>query len=75
LDYIDQTVEVYGKNAQKVEVAHTEPLKEELKSFLSSVTNDEEPKITGEDGIHALKVVLAAMKSAKKMTPVNMNEC
>jgi len=75
LDYIDQTVEVYGKNAQKVDVAHTEPLKEELKSFLSSVTNDEEPKITGEDGIHALKVVLAAMKSAKKMTPVNMNEC
>ena len=75
LDYIDQTVEIYGKNEQKVDVAHTEPLKEELKSFLSSVTNDEEPKITGEDGIHALKVVLAAMKSAKKMTPVNMNEC
>ncbi len=75
IDYIDQTVEVYGKNAQKVNVTHTEPLKEELKSFLSSVTNDEEPKITGEDGIHALKVVLAAMKSAKKMTPVNMNEC
>jgi len=24
LDYIDQTVQVYGKNAQKVEVTHTE---------------------------------------------------
>ncbi len=75
IDYIDQTVEVYGKNAQKVKVEHREPLKEELNSFLSAITRDEEPKITGEDGIHALKVVLAAMKSAKSRNPVNMNEC
>lgn len=75
IDYIDQTVEVYGKNAQKVEVEHKEPLKEELNSFLSAIINDEEPKITGEDGIHALKVVLAAKKSAKYKKPVNMNEC
>ena len=75
IDYIDQSVKVYGKNAQKVKVDHKEPLKEELNSFLSAVTNDEEPKITGEDGVHALKVVLAAMKSAKHKIPVNMNEC
>jgi len=74
IDYIDQTVQVYGKNAQKVNVAHKEPLKEELNSFLSCIVKDEEPKITGEDGIHALKVVLAAMKSAKSKTPINMNE-
>ncbi|MCE5215334.1 MAG: Gfo/Idh/MocA family oxidoreductase [Methanobacterium sp.] len=74
IDYIDQEVEVYGKNAQKVEVEHKEPLKEELDSFLSSIINDEEPRITGEDGIHALKVVLAAMKSAKSKKPINMNE-
>lgn len=74
IDYIDQAVKVYGKNAQKVHVEHKEPLKEELNSFLSAVINDEEPKITGEDGIHALKVVLAAMKSAKSKNPINMNE-
>ncbi|HTX61932.1 MAG TPA: Gfo/Idh/MocA family oxidoreductase [Methanobacterium sp.] len=74
IDYIDQAVKVYGKNAQKVNVKHKEPLKEELNSFLSSVVNNEEPKITGEDGIHALKVVLAAMKSAKSKKPINMNE-
>lgn len=74
IDYIDQTVQVYGKNAKKVHVTHKEPLKEELNSFLSCIVNDEEPKITGEDGIHALKVVLAAMKSAKSKTPINMNE-
>jgi UDP-N-acetylglucosamine 3-dehydrogenase len=74
IDYIDQTVQVYGKNAQKVNVTHKEPLKEELNSFLSCIVSDEEPKITGEDGIHALKVVLAAMKSAKSKKPINMNE-
>jgi len=75
IDYIDQKVEVYGKNEQKVHVEHKEPLKEELGSFLSAIINDEEPQITGEDGIHALKVVLAAMKSAKSKNPINMNEC
>jgi UDP-N-acetylglucosamine 3-dehydrogenase len=74
IDYIDQAVEVHGKNVQKVKVEHKEPLREELNSFLSAIKNDEEPKITGEDGIHALKVVLAAMKSAKSKNPINMNE-
>ncbi|HPX78544.1 MAG TPA: Gfo/Idh/MocA family oxidoreductase, partial [Methanobacterium sp.] len=74
IDYIDQAVKLYGKNAQKINVTHKEPLKEELNSFLSCIINDEEPKITGEDGIHALKVVLAAMKSAKSKDPINMNE-
>lgn len=75
IDYIDQAVEVHGKNEQKVEVEHKEPLREELNSFLSAIIHDEEPKITGEDGIHALKVVLAALKSAKSKNPINMNEC
>lgn len=74
IDYIDQAVKLYGKNAQKINVTHKEPLKEELNAFLSCIINDEEPKITGEDGIHALKVVLAAMKSAKSKDPINMNE-
>jgi UDP-N-acetylglucosamine 3-dehydrogenase len=75
IDYIDQTVKLYGKNARKVNVEHKEPLREELSSFLSAIDRDEEPKITGADGIHALKVVLAAMKSAKSKIPINMNEC
>lgn len=73
LDYIDQKVEVYGKNARNVRVPHHEPLMEELDSFLSAIINDEKPKITGEDGIHALKTVLAAMKSAKEKIPVNID--
>ena len=75
IDYIDQTVKVYGKNARKIDVEHKEPLREELNAFLLAIDRDEEPKITGADGIHALKVVLAAMKSAKFKIPINMNEC
>ncbi|WJI09225.1 Gfo/Idh/MocA family oxidoreductase [Methanobacterium sp. CWC-01] len=72
LDYIDQDVEIFGKNARKVRVPHHEPLMEELSSFLNSVIDDEKPKITGEDGMHALKVVLAAMESAKGKVPVDL---
>ncbi|MGC9516835.1 MAG: Gfo/Idh/MocA family oxidoreductase [Methanomicrobiales archaeon] len=72
LDYIDQTVDVYGKFTQKIGVAQKEPLKEELSSFLNSIINDEEPAITGEDGIYALKGVLAAMESAKMGKPVKI---
>jgi len=74
IDYIDQSVDVYGKFAQNVDIAHKEPLKEELNSFLHSIIDDKKPKITGEDGIYALKVVLAAMKSAKDNSPVKINE-
>jgi len=73
IDYIDQTVNVYGKSTQNVDVDYKEPLKEELSSFLSSISDGEEPKITGKDGIYALKVVTAAMKSAKDNLPVEIN--
>lgn len=65
-------MEVFGKNARKVRVPHHEPLMEELDSFLNAIIMDEKPKITGEDGIHALKTVLAAMKSAKEKIPVSI---
>jgi UDP-N-acetylglucosamine 3-dehydrogenase len=73
LDYIDQTVEIFGKNARNVRVPHHEPLMVELESFLNAIMLDEKPKITGEDGIHALKTVLAAMKSAKEKVPVKID--
>ncbi len=72
IDYIDQSIDVFGKFAQDVQINHQEPLKGEIKSFISSVMNDEEPEITGEDGIYALRVVLAAMKSARDHTPVKI---
>jgi len=74
VDYIDQSIEVFGKFAQDVEIQHEEPLKEEITSFLNSIINDETPEITGEDGLNALKMVLAANKSSKEHAPISLDE-
>ena len=65
VDYIKQSIEVYGKFAQDIQIKHEEPLKCELKSFLKTVVEEKEPIITGEDGLKALKMVIAANKSSK----------
>ncbi len=49
-------------------------MKEELRSFLTSVVNETEPEITGEDGLKALKMVIAATKSSKEHRPISFNE-
>jgi UDP-N-acetylglucosamine 3-dehydrogenase len=73
IDYIDQTVHVYGKYTQKIDIAHKEPLKEEINSFLETIVNNENPRISGDDGIYALKVVTAAMQSAREKKPIQIN--
>ena len=74
VDYIDQSIDVFGKFAQDVKIQHEEPLKEEITSFLNSIINDEEPEITGKDGLNALKMVLAAKKSSKDQVPIKLDE-
>jgi UDP-N-acetylglucosamine 3-dehydrogenase len=74
VDYIKQSIEVFGKFGQDVEIIHEEPLKGELKSFLNAVVNEEEPEITGEDGLKALKMVIAANKSSKEHRPISLDE-
>ncbi|MBQ6511098.1 Gfo/Idh/MocA family protein [Methanobrevibacter sp.] len=74
VDYIQQSIEVYGKFAQDIQIKHDEPLKGELKSFLTSVVEEKEPEITGEDGLKALKMVIAANKSSKEHRPISLNE-
>ena len=74
IDYIDQSIDVRGKFAQKVDITHSEPLVGELNSFLNSIINDEPVEISGEDGLNALKMVLAANKSSKEDVPVALEE-
>ena len=74
VDYIQQSIEVYGKFAQDIQIKHEEPLKGELISFLNSVVNGTEPEITGEDGLKALKMVIAANKSSKEHKPISFDE-
>lgn len=74
VDYIEQSIEVFGKFAQDINIKHEEPLKEELKSFLEAVDENKDPVITGEDGLNALKMVIAASKSSKAHKPISFEE-
>ena len=74
VDYIQQSIEVFGKFAQDIEIKHAEPLKGELASFLNAVATGAEPEITGEDGLNALKMVIAANRSSKEHKPISFDE-
>jgi len=45
-----------------------------LTSFLNAIVNNTEPEITGEDGLKALKMVIAANKSSKEHKPISFDE-
>jgi UDP-N-acetylglucosamine 3-dehydrogenase len=67
LDYIDQTVELHaGKWIRKAKIEKEEPLKRELEYFIDAVSNGKEMQPSGEDGIHALRVAMAAIESYNK---------
>lgn len=46
----------------------------ELDDFADSVLSDRPPEVTGQDGLHVLKVVKAAMVSADLKRPVELSE-
>jgi len=73
LDYITQeiTIETAGQTvAPRYEVK--EPLKLELQHFANSILNDREPMITGVDGLKAVQIAEAALKSARKGTAIRL---
>jgi len=49
-----------------------EPLYNELESFINSIITDNEPVVTGEDGLKALKICEAAILSAKKREHISL---
>ena len=65
LDYITQELTI--ENAREtVQPRYTvqEPLKLELQHFAKCITEKEKPLVTGEDGLEALKLAEAALKSS-----------
>ncbi|MBS7621188.1 Gfo/Idh/MocA family oxidoreductase [Candidatus Bathyarchaeota archaeon] len=66
LDYITQelTMETAEKTVQP-RIPWQEPLKLELQHFARCVLGKEKPSITGWDGLRALKIAEAALKSSK----------
>lgn len=66
LDYITQeiTLETAGQTlAPRYEVS--EPLRLELQHFVNSIIDDKEPLTTGMDGLRALQIAEAALRSAR----------
>jgi len=73
LDYIDQTVELHdGEWIRKAKIEMDEPLKRELMHFADAISNGNEPSPSGEDGIHALKVAMAAIESYEKSIAIKL---
>jgi len=66
LDYVTQemTIETLGQTLTP-RFEFEEPLKLELQSFVQCVMNDKPPLVSGLDGLKALKIAEAALKSAE----------
>jgi len=75
LDYLTQEAWSYrlvraegrpGVERQKLGASNEEPLKRELEDFLAAVAERREPRVSGEDGLNALRLahrVIAAMEN------------
>jgi UDP-N-acetylglucosamine 3-dehydrogenase len=72
-DYIKQCVTIHDKEwVRDAKIEKKEPLACELDSFLAACREHREPLTTGEDGIHALNVAIAAIESYKNRSMVKI---
>jgi predicted dehydrogenase len=70
LDYVNQEVTLFKKTGNKIlkeklKVKKTEPLKEELQSFIECVRTGKRPIVSGIEGRRALAVALAILEKIK----------
>ncbi len=73
LDYIDQTIEISTKErTEDIKFTKEEPLLNELNHFINCVIYKNTPFITGNSGLNALKVALAAKESHKTNDVIKM---
>jgi UDP-N-acetylglucosamine 3-dehydrogenase len=73
LDYITQELWVENaKESLQPRVPFQEPLKMELQHFAECIQEKKRPLITGEDGIKALQIAIAALDSSTKKTAIKI---
>jgi UDP-N-acetylglucosamine 3-dehydrogenase len=66
VDYITQEITVEGiDEATRTQTKWIEPLTQELKHFVESIKMDQEPSVTALDGLKALEIADAALKSGE----------
>ena len=77
VDYIAQRIKLYAQYGttnkkllwhpeRTLELRQEEPLKKELSHFIDSVSNNKQPRVTGEDALESLKIVLKAEKIVRR---------
>jgi UDP-N-acetylglucosamine 3-dehydrogenase len=70
VEYIKQEVTVENQDMMYMPFfKQEEPLKLELNHFIDSIKRDEKPTPSGEDGLMALRICEAALKSARSHNP------
>jgi len=73
IGYINQQIIVENnERLYQPFLEYGEPLKRELDSFVSCIIKDEPPEVTGLDGLRALEICEAAIKSAKTGNPLTI---
>ena len=65
---------IMGKEGRKIkiEIASSEPLKNELAEFINCIKNNREPMVTGKDGLDALFIAQKFLESAKTNKVINI---
>src|SRR3990172_3598861 len=73
LDYITQDMWIeQQKESVQPRYPFQEPLKAELQHFVDCIVEKKKPLVTGEDGLRALQVAIAAMQSSAKNRAIQL---
>lgn len=74
VDYITQQLTIENeRQLTQPNIPYREPLYMELRSFADSVIGDTPPSVTGEDGLKALRICEAALKSSRTGKQVRLH--
>lgn len=70
IDYIDQEVKVFPLNGRRTDIkslkiTKEEPLKKELKNFFKCIRQKEVKKVSGEEGLRALKLAYKVLEEVE----------
>jgi predicted dehydrogenase len=70
IDYIDQEVKVFPLNGRQTDIKtlkikKEEPLKKELQNFFCCIIDGKKRKVTGEEGLRALKLAYSVLEEAE----------
>lgn len=73
VNYVDRSLAVkYPDKTVRPIFAREEPLKLELSHFINCILRDEEPLVTGSDGLRSLEISEAALKSARSQEVIRL---